>query len=133
MSKSNKTPLCKRGFLAAVKMHPDLPIDKLTKVAQNICTGQAPDLDGLTQESDSFIAYVPPRVSFNPSTGLRPLHPLLSQLEEELKTDIRFYVAIDDKIVGAVDVDNHFHIARPTSVNAAKYKKIPFRNIRSES
>ena len=128
MSKTT-VPLCKRGFLTAVKTHPDLTIDKLTALAREICIGQTPDIDGITEKSEHFKTKVPPRVSYDPETGLRPLHPLLNQLEDALKKEMKFYIALNDKIIGVVDNDNHFHIARPTPVSNIKFK-IPIRQIK---
>ena len=130
---SRKTPLCKRGFLTAVKMHPDLPIDQLTVIARNICTGQSPDLDGVTQQSEHFSTKVPERISYNDKTGLRPLHPMLNQLEDALgKKEIKYYIALNNQVIGTVDVDNHFHISRPTPVSQIRFKSgVPIRHIKN--
>ncbi len=113
-------------------MNPDIPIDKLTILAKDICTGKTPDLSGLTQQSDHFETTVPPRVTYNPDTGLRPLNPLLNQLEDTLgKKEIKYYIELNDNIIGTIDNDNHFHISRPTSVSHIKFKTgVPIRKIK---
>jgi hypothetical protein len=123
-------PLCKRGFLTAVKNHPDLPIDKLADLARQICSGQTPDLDGITEESEHFTIKAPKRISYNPQTGLRQLHPLLEQLEDSLEKEMKFYICLNDKIIGAVDNDNHFHISIPTPVSQINFKGVPIRQIK---
>jgi hypothetical protein len=111
-------PICERGFLTSIKKSPKMPLHELTKSAQAVCAGVAPDYNGDKYKSPYHqITDTEAKLT---GGSVRPMLPTYGKLKEELKDSFKKYIVIKGVIIGICDKDNRLHLMRPKKMNKGK-------------
>jgi hypothetical protein len=105
------TPLCDRGFLTAIKKFPNKSIKTVTSYANEVCSGNKPDLHGKRKTSPYFKIIDTQTYDPSVSASVRPLYPTVKELKRQIKGGAP--AVIDNYIIGIIDKDGDLHMARP--------------------
>jgi hypothetical protein len=108
-----ETPVCRRGFIAAMKQLPEKSIQQVSDYASAVCQGKIPDHKGKKMSSPFYVAQVNDFRKVSRNT-IRPLYPEFYELYKNVQGEP---AEVDDYIIGIIDSEGEVHLCRPVPKN----------------